>query len=90
MRAINEEIERLTNADTTYQNCQKLAVLYSIKDHNTDKVAVYSHASSKFMKAVAGVPMEQALTVLDEHMEAIQLLYPKEYTAICDKLNNLK
>lgn len=41
---------------------------------------------SDFLEAVSKVPIDKALQVIDEHMEAIKLLYPKEYTAVISKI----
>ena len=38
MDEINAEIEKLENCDhTTYELCQKLAILYTVKDHYEKK-----------------------------------------------------
>ena len=89
MREIDNEIIRLENMDATYDILTKLAVLYSIKDHHTEKKAVYSHASSEFINVLSGADWDQALEVLDEHMDAIKILHPREYTALINRLRQL-
>lgn len=37
MHEIEKEISILEQGDTTYQNCSKLAVLYSIRDHQSKR-----------------------------------------------------
>ena len=42
---------------------------------------------SEFLEACDGVPVERILDVLNEHMDAILVLYPKEYKAIIKRLS---
>ncbi len=43
--------------------------------------------TSPFLTACEGVEIDDILDILDEHMEAINVLYPKEYEAILRKLD---
>ena len=89
IKEIEVEIDKLEQAETNYQNCSKLAVLYTIKDHfKSKKTAGYSYSASEFLLAVNEAPLDEALKVIDEHMEAIKLLYPKEYSAVIRKLKS--
>ena len=45
--------------------------------------------TSEFLTACDGAPVEGILDVLDEHMEAIRVLYPKEYDAIVERIGEL-
>lgn len=90
MHEINNEIERLERMDASYDILTKLAVLYSIKDHYREKIEGYSHASSEFSQAIMGAPWDEALMILDEHMDAIKILHPREYTAIISRLKKIK
>lgn len=45
---------------------------------------------SEFLSACNGAPIEGVLNVLDDHMDAIAVLYPKEYEAILQKIEELK
>lgn len=89
---IEAEIERLEKGETTFQNCSKLAVLYSIVDHTKkekEHVASYSYASSEFLQICSGVPYDDVLAILDEHMACIKALYPREYKTILGKIKAL-
>lgn len=44
---------------------------------------------SEFLSACNGAPVDGVLMIMNEHMEAIRVLYPKEYTAIVEKLRSL-
>lgn len=91
IQEIEVEIKRLEQEDNSYQNLSKLAVLYSIKDHYRDnrRITGYSYASSEFLNAVANAPIDGVLDILNEHMDAVKLLYPKEYSVIINKVRSL-
>lgn len=99
MREVEEEIEKLENCGaTTYSVCEKLSVLYSVKDHAVEperprlqpKLQHYerekSYAGSEFALAALKVPQEELVEILDDHMEAIRQLYPREYTHILKRI----
>lgn len=44
---------------------------------------------SEFMSICSHKDIEKVLGVLDEHMQAIQLLYPKEYNSIVEKIKEI-
>lgn len=95
---IQQEIERLEKGDTTYSAVEKLALLYIVRAHRDgedrqESFQAYSYAaepaSSRFIQAAIEKPIERVLDVLDEHFEAIELLYPKEYEAVIQRLNGI-
>lgn len=45
---------------------------------------------SEFIDACEGVMIDDLLDVLDEHMEAIYVLYPKEYEKILRELDEVR
>lgn len=90
---IEVEIKRLEQQELSYQLVNKLADLYTVRDHLQKNfkgtvAASYSQAQSEFLQLCSTVPIENVLSVLDEHMECIRVLYPKEYSAILKKLKN--
>lgn len=91
MDEVQREIARLENGETTYTAVERLALLYVVRDHSegeprTGGYAYASEPQSEFIAAFQSVPMEKALQVMDEHMDAIKLLYPKEYAAVLRKI----
>ena len=46
-------------------------------------------SDSEFMNVCSQKEITAVLEVLDEHMEAIKLLYPKEYDSIIEKIKDL-
>ena len=54
--------------------------------------AAYSTAAepkSDFVAAASSVPFGGLMQVLDEHMKAIKLVYPKEYELVMRKISDL-
>lgn len=101
MQEIDNEIAKLEHSDTTWSNCEKLSVLYGVKNGiisvnaNTEapieqkKEIAYSYANSEFIAVVQGVQLEPLLEILDEHFEVVKLLFPKEYDAVIQKIKDL-
>lgn len=87
---INDEIEALEAEETTYETCERLACLYTVRNElrrqETEKKALQS---SDFLAASVGAPLPEMMKVLDEHMEAIRALYPQEYEAVVSKIRSL-
>jgi hypothetical protein len=46
-------------------------------------------SDSEFLSVCQNRNIVDVLGILDEHMEAIKLLYPKEYDSIIEKIQNL-
>lgn len=44
---------------------------------------------SEFVEAASAVPFSGLMEVLDRHMNAIKLVYPKEYELVIKKIKNL-
>lgn len=44
---------------------------------------------SEFVEAASAAPFGGLMEVLDEHMNAIKLVYPKEYELVIKKIKNL-
>lgn len=102
LREIRETIDDIRRHGTTIGQAEQLALLYIAADHMEreegvqDEAARYSRAAapervsvearSDFLAACDGLDVQDALEVLDEHMEAIRVLYPKEYAAVVRRL----
>lgn len=94
IREINEEIKRLENGATNYSAVEKLALLYTVRDHlgtpeEEKPVTGYSYKpapQSEFLEAVNGAPLDDVFAILDEHFEAIRMIYPKEYTVVVKRI----
>ena len=74
---IEEEITKLEQADTSWQNVQRLAWLYTVRDHlEVDKTPIVANKvmqvmpnySGEFGEAVSGTSIDNVMNVLSEHM----------------------
>lgn len=97
MKEVQDEINKLENCgSTTYSVCERLSILYNVKDHVEGKPKEESYAremsfaESEFMAAALNVPQEELVRVLDKHMEAIKLIYPREYSAVMRRIKEIK
>jgi hypothetical protein len=84
---IEMEIERLEDEPLSYALCAKLADLYIVRDHFKGTVDA-SRSSSEFLLVCSKAPIEKVLAILDEHLDCIKLLYPREYEAIIERIRN--
>lgn len=83
---LDNEISRLEAEELNYQTCARLADLYSVRDHCRQQYSRYSYGQSEFLQACGAAPIEAVLDVIDEHMQCINALYPKEYSAVLRKI----
>lgn len=87
---IDDEIDALEQEQTTYETCEKLACLYTVRRELKERKAEEKALkSSDFLAASVGAPIADLMKVLDEHMEAIRALYPAEYDAVVSKIRSL-
>lgn len=99
---IDGEIASLKEKQTSYDVIERLAWLYIVKDHLGDNstaqhVVVAKTASieptqpvsataSDFVRVASEKDSVKLIKVLDEHMEVIKFMHPKEYTALMEKI----
>lgn len=87
---IEEEIEALeAEEETTYDVCEHLACLYTVRDGLKRKKIERDHETSDFLAAAVGAPLPELMRLMDEHMEAIRVIYPQEYDTIVSKIKAL-
>lgn len=87
---INEEIRGLESAETNWGNVQRLALLYTVRDHLPQTTGEVDVGTDEFTLACCGVNINSLINVLDEHMQVIHAVYPKEYSALIKKIQSLK
>lgn len=97
LETIEREIDELEHREASYKLCQRLSWLYSVRDHLRAKIyppdgnAVLKTAlsGSEFLDAANGKPYEDVMKVIDEHLATIQLLYPKTYDSVIERIRQL-
>lgn len=82
---IEKSIKELEQAEATYASCERLASLYIVRDH-MQQTTTKKMTGSDFIEAAAAAGFEKTVEVINEHMEVIKLLHPKEYEAILQKM----
>lgn len=91
LEIINDEIAKLETQQINYNILQNLANLYTVRDNLTNSEPVkLSDTNSEFLNAVNGVNYNSLLSLLDEHMEIIKMLFPTEYNAVISKILEMK
>lgn len=95
---IRDEIAKLEHGNTSYSNCEKLSILYSVLDHLTEspKEQGYAYAAtpapvndmpkSEFVDIASQATVDDLLRIFDDHMEALKILYPKEYNQLLRRI----
>ncbi len=98
-RELLNAIAECETGNNSFQNCQKLATLYSIYDHlyserapmpmqeTIQETKIDAHGDSDFLQAVTGKDAKQVWPVMDELMSTVQTLQPRLYDAVLRKLN---
>ena len=93
LETIEREINELeARGDTTYSICERLSWLYVVRDHirPTLEAKTQELHGSEFLEAASGVSYPMFMRVMNEHMEALRLVQPKEYESVMQKVRALK
>lgn len=98
--AIETEIYDLeARGDTTYSICERLAWLYIVRDHIREgKTGVNALSGnrtgtlngSEFLEACSNVDFAELMQILDQHMEAVKVVAPREYQLVMRKIDEIK
>lgn len=95
---LENAISQLEQLPPTLSNCEKLATYYTIYDHNygeqpqtifSSNSNVDIYGDNPIVQAVNGKDQVKVWDVIQELMEAIQVLAPNLYEATIEKLNNI-
>ena len=95
---IAEAIERTQAGSTTWAAVERLAALYTVQEHLGGQAAYSAAAApdepinadeltSDFGAVVKGKPTPAVMLVIDELMDALQVMQPNLYTAVMHKLD---
>jgi len=94
-------IQEMQSKPPTYNTCEKLATFYTLLSHlysegesrgySYDVKSVFPVSTgSEFREAITGKDIEQVVDVLDEHMDMVKILFPKEYKAVIQRINEVQ
>lgn len=96
---LESAISQLEQLPPTLSNCEKLATYYTIYDHNfgeqpqtffsSQSSDVNIYGDNPVVHAVNGKDQVKVWGVIQELMEAIQVLAPNLYEATIEKLNKI-
>lgn len=94
---IDREILELERRETSYAVVERLCWLYVVRDHlegapsGERKAATTGKlGDTEFLVAASMVPLSDLMAVLDEHMEAIRVVCPREYESVVAKIRALR
>lgn len=99
MEMVSIEILDLEKRDTSYAVCERLAWLYTVRDHlkkpTVDDAVMEQRITdeltgSEFLKAASNVDYAALMGVLDNHMSRIKAVCPKEYDAVMSQIHALR
>lgn len=95
LETIEREINDLeARGDTTYSLCERLSWLYTVRDHIRPEAEASKKTQelrgSEFLDAASGVSYPGLMRILDEHMEAMKVVQPREYERVMAKIASLK
>ena len=90
-------IREYEDSQPSYQNCERLATLYTLYDHlysnrqevvprYVDEETVGEYGESDFFQAITGKEAAQVWQVVGELVDAVSVLNPRLYTAMMEKL----
>lgn len=94
LETIEREIKELeARGDTTYSLCERLSWLYIVRDHIVpsyeDPKTQYMRGS-EFLELASGVGYDSLMRIIDEHMDAVRLVQPREYESVMSKIRALR
>lgn len=86
---ITEEIDNLERSECNWANVQKLSWLYTVRDHIKPTGQMPMVGGSEFMGCTCGKDIGSVMMIMDELMEATQVLNPRLYEGVLMRLNEL-
>ena len=95
---ISEEISKLEQGETNWTNIQRLAWLYTVHDHLTDRglpvianevQTVMPNYAGEFGEVASGKDIGGLMNILSEHFGVVKVLHPKEYEAVLEKIKEI-
>lgn len=92
LEVIEREIDELEHRQASFKTCERLSVLYIVRDHLLPTVQderTRRLEGSEFLDACSGVSFPALMEVLNEHVQTLALVQPKAYEGLMRKIRNL-
>lgn len=93
LQKINDTISDLEMSDTNLNVMEALAHCVTVRNHLLGKdVSQFTRTmeGSEFLEAASNVDVKPLLGIINEHLEAVRIVYPKEYNDIVERVRALK
>ena len=89
--SVEKSIIELEQKDTSFSVCERLALLYIVRDHLrgynvSPEATIQQEASSEFLKAINGKNPDVVWPIMDELMDAVHALHPRMYAEAMRKI----
>ena len=83
-------INELSEGKHSYQNCERLAAVYTVMDHlysNDDGIGDYGE--SEFLQSIKGKDEREVFCLLDELLHIISAMNPRLYDSLIAKIEGI-
>ena len=95
-RELESAIKTCEEGNNSYQNCEKLATLYTIYDHlytepvnvTNEEETVGDYGVSDFLMAIRGRKADKMWSIMDEMMSTIHVTNPRLYDGVMRKVTD--
>lgn len=83
-----DETERLP---VSFQNCEKLAVFYTLLEHlrSAEVIRLKRQSDSEFLSVISDKDINSVMAVMDELMQTLDVVENKLYTTTINTLKNI-
>lgn len=87
---VEDRLSREESGRTAGETAQNYALAAEDEQQEETDSRIRTRGTSEFLAECDGARIEDVLEIMDEHMEAIKVLYPKEHKAIIERLERLE
>lgn len=92
LEEVSNTIKEIESEPLTLASVGNLAALYIVRDKAKESRGALQPvklSGSEFLEACSDVDMTSLFSILDEHMDAIKAIHPREYMALIQKIRLL-
>lgn len=81
-------IAELSEGKHSYQNCERLAAVYTVMDHLHPK-GIGDYGESEFLQSIIGKDEREVFYLLDELLQIVNAINPKLYNSFLAKIEGI-